>query len=137
MPDRYEIRRRKDTEFRWELHRTDDDEDFGFTKFVGLFRRGKDLNKALRSIRAHSDMNFAEWFFTQIMVRENDLLEEDVMERHYYKLWKTLGGHLTVDAKRKMMGDIALMQCYVMARYEDRIEDIEEAWACEQAGDSW
>ena len=139
MPDRYDTVRNDTFKSlgKWKLTRTDEEPEFGFVKDVGFFDLKSEAKRALEQIKDHENMNFAEWFYVQRLFYKNDTLDQGIIAKHLYKLWRAIGGHLTVDAKRDVMMQQAVMLTYVMHEYEEKIEDIEMAHAQQQAGASW
>lgn len=134
MPDRYEIR--KASRAQWTLHRIDDDEEFGFDKKVGTYKGKAQAKAALKSIQAHPDMNFSEWFYGSTPFDGLDV-DADWAARSLYNRWREIGGHLTVDKKRDLMNNIAVMVAMVALKYEARIEDLKMGFAIELAGEDW
>ena len=141
MPDRYEIKRfltdsgKPSKAFPWALYRISDDPDFPFVKTIGLFDTKRDAGIALNKIAAHKDMNFAEWFFVHNQFVKNDMVDADAMERHFYKLWRAISGHLTVQRVREYLDDVALaMTCYASG-YSQRADDLEEEIVVMQNGE--
>ena len=141
MADRYEIRKRLKCGDPWSLHRIDDDAEndgeFAFDKLIGTFEKKAYAESALEQIKDHENMNFAEWFYVQRLFYKNDTLDQGTIAKHLYKLWRAIGGHLSVDTKRDIMTAQAVMLTYVMSEYAEKIDDIEMAHAQQQAGASW
>jgi hypothetical protein len=137
MADRYEIVRDKHkVPNKWELSRISDDPEFGFTKKVGTYRTKTQAEAALKSIKAHPDMNFSEWFYGNAPFDGLDI-DTDWAARSLYSRWREIGGHLTVDKKRDFMNNIAVMVAMVAIKYEERIDDLKMGFAIELAGEDW
>ena len=137
MPDRYEIVDRGVRTGRWALHRIDDDPEWGFDKMVGTFDTKVRAQRALQQIEDHENRNFAEYFYAKKLFYEHTILDQGTIAKHLYKLWRAIGGNMTIDAKRDILTAQLVMLAYVVHEYELVIDDLEEDRAIILAGEDW
>jgi len=117
MPDTYEIRNNGTQG--WKLVRRFEccEEGVYHDKYIGIFDTVKGAEKAKRQIETHHDMNYAEWFYPRAQFVDDPKIDQNIMDNHFYGIWRKIGGNLSIDQKRELLTDIATAVAYGCSAY--------------------